>query len=401
MSADVDMKIPRCIDYHGVKIHYVGKDEMEGTPFTFYPRSDGDGYNLLKMSDQMPKTGTIIMHLKGRINSTANLTKILAVINPATSPNSCSFPPQTITSIRMNSPVAGENPIRRGRNDGGIFQNSTIMDIWYDPNESYCSTKFSDTKLTMFGVNREEVACKVGVTFLSHVKDALRFHRLIRENAKEFQNAVEWIVERSKGEAIEHFIMDDETGEICTDCDYNIKWTWDSVTPQSDFSGQMMNYFIDEIRRRFMMDTNYILTVNDLRAKMAEILRMPEIATADIGFLGFQRAMINYNYTFPFTIDRIDINNYLRQFLSESDYTINFHNSNRTDLKVITFSPVTSDSNEILRRDGENVKQTFFFYKKGKVMHSGPGGKSSEDRYYDFVIKLILIHAHINGRAIY
>ena len=397
MSATVDIQIPSCVEYNGVKIHYVKKDEMGGSPYTFFPRPDGDGYNLLMMSEQIPKTGTIIMYLKGEIYSTANLAKILSVINPATNFTNGLFPPKTITSIRMNSPNPGEPPIRRGREDGGIFQNSTIMDIWHSDGKKYCSTKFSDSKLAMFGVNNYDTAAEIGKIFLSHVKDALRFHHLLKEHPKEFQDAVDWLIERSKGEVIEKFAMDSDSGDIMTDYDYVLKWTWDGVPVKTDYSGQLTNYFIDEIRRRFMLDTNYITTISGLRKHMIEIFHMPDIASSDIGVLGFQRTMINYNYVFPFKINRIEMNGYLNMFLADSDYTINFHNSSRTDLKVTTFSPITADSNEIFRRDGEKVKQTFFFYKDGKVMHSGPGGKSSEDRYYDFTIKLILIHAYINS----
>lgn len=385
-----DVKIPDRVVYHGVPIHYVDKSEMGDSPYTFAPRSDGDGYNLLSMTQQKPSTGTIIMYLDGQIYNTANLAKILAVVKPEYNEM---YPPKTITSIRREGVNKGDQPIRRGRADGGIFKNSTIADIWYDEGKRYCSTKYSERKLTMFGIVKQKAACKIGTYFVAHIRDALRFHRLLRDNIGEFNQAVDWIVERSKGEALEQFIINSDDDTLENQCDYKLVWTWDMAPAGKTYAEQLTSYFIDEIRRRYMFDTSYIVTTNELRARMDELIRMPDVASPDIKILGFQRTMVNYNYAFPFTINRIEMSRHLKSV----GYTPDLHNSERTDLKVITYSPVTVDCAEIFRRDGSSVKQTFFFYKRGRVMHSGPGGKSSEDRYYDMGINLILIHAKLNA----
>lgn len=388
----LDVEIPSYFNFENIPIHYVDAKEMEGSPYTFCPRSDGTGYNILKLSEQKFKTATIIMHFEGEINSVANLCKLLASVKPI---QNVSYPPRVITSIRGRNPDNKNEIIRRGRDTGGIFENSTIMDIWYEEGENYCSTKFSKHKLIMFGITEYGMACTIGKYFIAHIKDALRFQHLVRDNPIEFQQAVEWIVDRSKGEEISDLFLDFGNPECHFEYDYKIKWTWELAPTGESYSEQLVRYFIDEIRRRFMFDTDYITTTNQLKQYMNEITLMPDVVYSKFSYKGFQRSMLNYNYLFPFSINRRDLGLYLKDILPK-DYIVDIHNSERTELKVLTFSPVTVDSNEIFRRCGDEVKQTFFFYKDGRVMHSGPGGKSSEDRYYDIVIRLIYIHAQIN-----
>lgn len=389
----IDVEIPSQFNFDGVPIYYVDAKEMEGSPYTFCPRKDGKGYNLLKMSEQKFKTATIIMHFEGEINSIANTCKLIAAIKPILN---VSYPPRTITSIRGRNPDNKNEIIRRGRDTGGIFENSTIMDIWYKEGENYCSTKFSKHKLIIFGITDYDMACTIGKYFIAHIKDALRFQHLIRDNPVEFQRAIDWIIERSKGEEIENMFLDFDSSECIFEYNYKIRWTWELAPIGESYSEKLVTYFIDEIRRRFMFDTDYITTTNQLKQYMDEIASMPDIINSTFGCKGFQRSMLNYNYIFPFNISRRDLGLYLQDVLPK-DYIIDIHNSERTELKVLTYSPVTVDSDEIFRRCGEQVKQTFFFYKDGRVMHSGPGGKSSEDRYYDMVIRLIYIHAQINN----
>lgn len=385
----IDLKIPPVFEHQGVRIHYVNKEEMEDSEHVYHQRSDGDGYNLLRFKDNKVSTITMLAPLKGCIFDIFNLFYILSVVPSSAGQR---FPPGTITSLRR--PVI--DAVKKGKKRpaicrgeiGGSMKNFYMFNIWTSDSTKYVNGNFSKKNIFACGVRSEEVGEEAIGYFVAHIKDAMIFHSLVKANVDLFRESAQWIIERSKGNKIEDEYYDMENDVMVAE-DYQLVWTTEKYPNSEDYFEKVKGYFVQEIYRRCLVD---IFTINELKCRIEFIINIPAIASPNIATKRVARSMYNVNYNINLKMSRVAMTCKLR----ELGYDASFDNMSKPEIKISTNSPVNVDSSEIVRRDMEYIKQTFFIYHHQSILHSSAGGKSAEDRYYDFMTNLILLDNELN-----
>lgn len=385
----IDLKIPPVFENQGVKIHYVPKEEMEDRIHVYHQRSDGDGYNLLRFRDNKVSTITMLAPLKGCIFDIYHLFYILSVV--PSSPGQ-RYPPGTITSLRR--PII--DGIKNGKKRpaicrgelGGSMKNFYMFNIWTSDSNKYVNGNFSKKNIFACGVRSEEIGEEAIGYFVAHIKDAIAFHALVKANVELFKESAQWIIDRSKGPKIDdgYYDMDND---IMVSENYQLDWTQENYLENDDYYEKVKSYFTREIYRRCLAD---IFTINDLKSRIEFIINIPAIASPNIATKRVTRSMYNVNYNINLKMSRVTLTRKLR----ELGYDASFDNMTRPEIKISTNSPVNVDCEEIVRRDMEYIKQTFFIYHHQSILHSSAGGKSAEDRYYDLMTNLILLDNELN-----
>lgn len=359
-----------------VNMPLLGKKDKQ----TIFENPDGS-FNIRKFSDFNVSTMTLVAYLGGYVNNIENVFYLLPITFFAE--NDLPRPPGTITSARWKGKVRGEH--------GGFFKNSVIIDIWTANKK--VSTKLSSVKIQMCGAESVAMGEEASKYIVSHVLGAAHFHYNVQTYPNDFMEVSQWLTDNSHGEYVTTYreteCIDVGNGtllSISNDAgDHYIKWP--TVIPEQ------YQYFAEEIIKRY----SDLIYVSEIMMRSDYIRTMDTVCTPDLAMIKCSRAMVNYNYTLGFEVNR----NLLTKTLREMGYEANFINTMRPHTTVEMESDVTIDQNEIVRREGNTRRQVFLIYFSGTVMHTGPGGSSMEDCYYRLMLDLTCIKDIVSRKGQY
>lgn len=141
---------------------------------------------------------------------------------------------------------------------------------------------------------------------------------------------------------------------------------------------------------------NDYINYNDYCAKLDLILQSTIIIELPFRLRALETAMVNYNYSIGFEIDRNSLNHFIDDiagFISRYDNAISTH--------VTVDLPYLIKDNEyvcIKRRKNKKPHHSFLVYRSGSVTQSGPGGKRMEEAYYLFMNTIKSMIEHIKYR---
>lgn len=356
-----------------ISVRIVSKDKMK-TNHAF-ERLDNGSYQLRSFDSYNIITKTSV----GIFNSEIRNLYDLAYLMPVQLQNSAGkYKHGDITSIRY-SQGKRFTPVIRGRY-GGVFPHCFIGEIWLDGHHRYISVKIFKGKIQMCGLKTIEMQLVTAKLFLSKIRDAVRFVRELQSQPKLSQRAVDWMCENYADKEVETLQLSEDSDEeievYVKKRDFTLDYN--KIVEIPSHFAEIVSGLID----RCKVDVE---TVEEFRVRVSYLMKIEDVADFDVDCIDVKKAMVNYNYSIPNEITRYRLTEELRKV----GYAASFMNSIKPQIKFALKS--REDEDGTIRRDNKAGKQTFFFYKGGIGMHSGPGGKAMEDRYYEVFTDIIRI----------
>jgi hypothetical protein len=319
-------------------------DQGSGISTMLYPVDENTTY-IKNFADYNVSTMTLVVLLEGQVRDLDALQYVVPVVGLYRTKYAA---PGEITSFRWRDKVRGES--------GGQFKNSPIVDICVPipgKESKKISTKISLQKIQMCGCKSMGIGSIVGNFIIDHINSALIFLRSIQTNKMLYIDSAEWLLDNCKGE------------------NGSIEW------PKEDQVPSEYDYFVRQIMYRCddMTTWSQILDMTDFFQTLPASRVGSDTLISKVG-----KSMVNYNYQTGFRINREQ----LLQTLLNLGYHSDYMNCNRSSVTLEMYSDLDNDD-DVIRNDGmKRSKQTVLIQLSGSIMHSGPGGKASEDCYYKF-----------------
>jgi hypothetical protein len=130
---------------------------------------------------------------------------------------------------------------------------------------------------------------------------------------------------------------------------------------------------------------------SDMCRKINYIPHIQTIIDEPLELKQVDEAMVNYNYSLGFEVDRALLNQFID---GQNGFISRYNNALATSVTIeLPYEPPPGSS--IKRRKNKVPHSTFLVYKSGSVTQSGPGGKIMRDAYYLFMNTIVQLQPYI------
>jgi hypothetical protein len=322
-------------------------------------------------------TMTLVMSLSNGVNTGAAfhllpITRIELRQNRVST--KCKLPhcniPGSILSMRYRGNVRG---VIRSNSDS--FKNAVTIDI--STTRKNISLKLSPYSIQMCGASSREDGVEAATHLLEHLYNIQSIMDRFHDNPDRTMEAINWVKNITRG------------GHV-------IKPTWESM----EFTNVMLRVYhpvedfaiakpmieipetIDQHIANFLLSmTDDFIYHSDMCRKIDYILTINAIIDIPLELKRVDEAMVNYNYSLGFEVDRSLLNQFIHGL---NGFISRYNNALATSVTIeLPYEPPPGSA--IKRRKNKIPHSTFLCYKSGSITQSGPGGEIMRDAYYLFM----------------
>jgi hypothetical protein len=333
-------------------------------------------------------TMTLIMSLNNEINTEIafHLLPIMRMeVARRRETSKCKLPhcdiPGSILSMRFRHNVRGVI-----RNKSTPFKNAVTIDI--STKKKNISLKLSAFSIQMCGASSKEDGEEAAMHIINHLHRIQNILNKIALNLTHTLTIIEWVKEHSKGALTEKPNWELHVGSNISLKVYTPTMDHFIVKPDIPFPAE----FDPDIANFVVSMTEDFLYHSDMIKKLDYIPKFPPVIKEAIYVRRLDMAMVNYNYSLGFEIDRDRLNQCID---GQNGFISRYNNALATSVTIeLPYEPPADSA--IKRRKGKIPHHTFLVYRSGSVTQSGPGGKLMEDAYYLFINTIISIIPYIH-----
>ena len=322
-------------------------------------------------------TITLIMSLTNGVNTEAafHLLPITRITITQTRESSkCKLPhckiPGSILSMRYRGNTRG---VIRSKSDP--FKNAVTVDI--STKRKNISLKLSSFSIQMCGASSREDGIEAATHVLDHLKRIQYLLNRIQTNIEGTFEIIKWIKTNTRGDPAEkpnwevHPFTDVTLRIYRPISDYSI------VKPQIPIP----DHFDKEITTFLLSLCDDFLYHGDMCHKLDFIHNIKTIIDEPLDLKHVDEAMVNYNYSLGFEVNRANLNQYIDGI---NGFISRYNNALATCVTIeLPYEPPSGTL--IKRRKNKIPHHTFLVYRSGSITQSGPGGKLMRDAYYLFM----------------
>ena len=334
-------------------------------------------------------TMTLIITLNSNINTEAAflLLPITRVnINQTRESSKCKLPhceiPGSILSMRFRDNIRGII-----RNNSKPFKNSVTIDI--STSRKNINLKLSSGTMQMCGASSKEDGVEAATHIINHLQHIQLVIDKIQNNLTHALQIIKWIKDITIGEPIERITTGSRTIGRVTLSVRRKHMETSIARPMIEIP----SHFDIDITRFLLSMVDDFIYHNDMCQKLDFVTNIKNVVddNLDIGHVSedtteydlikqVAEAMVNYNYSLGFEVDRTKLNKYIN---TRDGFISRFDNALATSVTIeLPYDPPADMA--IKRRRNKIPHSTFLVYKSGSVTQSGPGGEIMRDAYYKF-----------------
>lgn len=344
--------------------------------------------NIVPFDKLKVTTMTLVMTLSGGVDP--DLAFHLLPITKIDIPlirggGKCKLPhcpiPGSILSMRYKNEVRGVI-ISKSHS----FKNAITIDI--STTKKNVNLKLSPQSIQICGASSREDGVEAANYVLQYLRDIQQYLDFIKGDETGCKRELDWISEQTKGSLVR---IDCWQPKEYANCTINVLTTalTSTIKPPTKEIPDDLNKDIVGMFLRYVHDFIYH---EDLCKKLSLITSANKIIDGPIGLKTVDEAMVNYNYSLGFEIDRAKLNQLIN---GRHGFMPRYDNSLSTSVTIdLPYEPPATST--IKRRKSKKPHHTFLCYKSGSVTQSGPGGKLMEDVYYLFMNTIAELAPHIS-----
>lgn len=330
-------------------------------------------------------TMTMVLTLTASVNKDVvfhllPITRIPVSQKRATS--KCKLPhsdtPGTIFSVRHKGNVRGII-----RTNAGPFKNAVTIDI--STSVKNLSVKLSPTSVQLTGASSRADGVEATTHVINHILNIQRLIERIRADEDITADAIQWVKENTRSTlcAREYQVAKQCTGMVLniTRTVYDHSITKPTVEVPDHLDGELVALFLS-LSDDFLYHSDFCRKLDFLPSVPNAIDTLEgEDTTPELTIEHVNVAMMNYNYSLGFEVDRARLNMFMH---NNSGFVSRFNNEFTNCVTVeLPYEPPPGAT--IKRRKNKVPHVTFLVYFSGSVTLSGPGGTIMEDAYYLFM----------------
>lgn len=336
-------------------------------------------------------TMTIIIALNGSVNSMfafqlLPVTRIQIYQTRETS--KCKLPhckiPGSILSMRYLKNTRGVI-----RSKSSPFKNAVTIDV--STTRKNISIKLSAFSIQMCGASSKDDGIEAATHIIDHLKRIQHVLNKIQDDMEGSLKCINWVKENTRGEKV-----DKPQWEVI-ECDNALLRVYN---PIPDFS--IVKPTVDIPEDLNIEVTQFLLSLcddflyhSDMMLKLDYIPNIHTIIENPLEIKSLNEAMVNYNYTLGFEVDRTALNLYID---GQNGFISRYNNALSNSVTIeLPYEP--SEDSTIKRRKNKIPHQTFLVYRSGSVTQSGPGGELMRDAYYLFMETIAQLRSYIEYKS--
>lgn len=303
----------------------------------------------------------------------------------------CSIP-GSILSMRYCGNIRGLI-----RSNAKPFKNAVTIDI--STSSKNISLKLSTYSIQMCGASSKEDGIEAAYHVMNHLKYAQYLITKIHNNLITAVKTFDWVKTITKGSEIRKPYMETITGRS-GNSDNNktltlnvTKYNVDNeiikpvIEIPTDVDAELVSFLLP------MCDD--FIYYSDFCAKLDYILNAQKLIDEPLEIEHIDEAMVNYNYSLNFEVDRERLNQYID---GKNDFISRYNNALATSVTIeLSYEPLTNTG--IKRRKNKIPHHTFLVYRSGSVTQSGPGGELMKQAYYLFMCTIMELKPFIQYGA--
>ncbi|CAH6419401.1 Hypothetical protein HVR_LOCUS606 [uncultured virus] len=342
---------------------------------------------IIPYEDLVVTTMTMIMALSNGVNTEAafHLLPITRIAIQQTRESSkCKLPhciiPGSILSMRYRGNTRG---VIRSNSDP--FKNAVTIDI--STRKKNISLKLSSFSIQMCGASSREDGIEAATHVLNHLKRIQHILYRIQSDPVRSLAAIEWVKNNTRGAPAEkpYWDMRHFTNVILRIYrpipDHSITKPMSLIPTDLD---QEITVFLLSLCDDFLYHS-------DLCRKLDFIPNIHTIIDEPLELKHVDEAMVNYNYSLGFEVDRANLNQYID---GANGFIARYNNALATCVTIeLPYEPPLGTV--IKRRKNKIPHHTFLVYRSGSITQSGPGGGLMRDAYYLFMYTIAQLRPYI------
>lgn len=343
--------------------------------------------NITPYEEHAITTMTLVMSLTSGVNTefAFHLLPITRIAIQQTRESSkCKLPhceiPGSILSMRHRGNVRG---VIRSKTDP--FKNAVTIDI--STVRKNISLKLSSFSIQMCGASSREDGIEAATHVLNHLKRIQQLLNKMQDNIPATLEAISWVKDNTRGPVVDKPHWDIQEFINVTLRIYRPVPDYSIIKPQiliPDNLDKDITMFILSMTDDFMYHT-------DMCRKLDFIPNIHTIIDEPLELKHVDEAMVNYNYSLGFEVDRASLN----QLIDGQHGFISRYNNALANSVTIELPYEPPVGTAIKRRKNKVPHHTFLVYRSGSVTQSGPGGNLMRDAYYLFMNTISQIQPYI------
>ena len=354
---------------------------------------------IIPFEDLQITTMTMIMTLTNGVNVEAafQLLPITRIaIHQTRVSAKCKLPhceiPGSILSMRYRGNIRGVI-----RSKLSPFKNAVTIDI--STVKKNISLKLSSFSIQMCGASSRADGVEAATHLLNHLINVERILTIMREEPQRTLDAIEWVKNVTKGTLVEKPDWSDNLFDNVNMRIYRPVMCHTIIKPVVDIQGEYPDETVCLIPTNVDVDvTRFLLYLcddfiyhEDMCQKLDFIPNIHSIIDVPLALKNIDEAMVNYNYSLGFEVDRGLLNQYID---GQNGFISRYNNALATSVTIeLPYDPPAGIA--IKRRKNKIPKSTFLVYRSGSVTQSGPGGKIMRDAYYLFMNTILQLKPYI------
>jgi hypothetical protein len=367
----------------GILFDFKTFDKLGNPPLTQGEITKEEQELIPPFTDNLIATMTIVISLFGDINI-ANLfhlfpitkgktveigkSKKKTVIVKGSGPYGC------IYTAKYGNKIRGVDVTKSDK----IFRNS--ITTYIETEKKVINSKISATSIQMCGGTNIKDGNEITDIIIKHIYDIKDILTKIDNNYEEAVEAMEYILEISKGEPISREKETNISDRIFTTeliDDYICEKINKHHKPPSYINIEFFNFFSKYNEQQYH---------SDFRTKLEWILKTKDVINGidRIAPRLINTSMVNINYKLGFSVNRFLLALY---FDKQDGLFVKFNNSIMPYAAIEI--PFISKVEKTKNKDNKIDYHTIIVYKSGSVTQSGQGGKPMEDAYCRFMRNVI------------
>jgi hypothetical protein len=353
--------------------------------------------NIPRYEDLTITTMTIVMSLTNGVNTEAafQLLPITRIAIQQTRESSkCKLPhceiPGSILSMRYRGNIRG---VIRSKSDP--FKNAVTIDI--STSRKNISLKLSSFSIQMCGASSREDGIEAATHVINHLRNIQNILNRIQSNQSAALEAIEWVKNATRGNIIEKPYWEEYQFNNVSlrvyrpTSDYAIIKPIINLEDQTQTDSMIPEHLDKDIVKFLLSLCDDFIYHGDMCRKLDFIPNIHTIIDEPLDLKHVDEAMVNYNYSLGFEVDRARLNQYID---GQNGFISRYNNALATSVTIeLPYEPPPGTS--IKRRKNKIPHHTFLVYRSGSVTQSGPGGRLMEEAYYLFMNTIAQLQPYI------
>ena len=288
--------------------------------------------------------------------------------------------PGAILSMRHRGKVRG---VIRSKTDP--FKNAVTIDV--STMKKNISLKLSSFSIQMCGASSRDDGIEAATHVINHLKRIQYVLNKIQENIPGALDAIEWVKENTRGPVVEKPYW--ELRQF-SNVDLRI---YMPIPDHSIIKPQILipENLDKEVTMFILSMTDDFIFHSDMCRKLDFIPNVHTIIDEPLELKHVDEAMVNYNYSLGFEVDRANLN----QLIDGQNGFISRYNNALANSVTIELPYEPPAGTAIRRRKNKIPHHTFLVYRSGSVTQSGPGGTLMRDAYYLFMNTISILQPYI------